>query len=146
MCVSVCVLVRVWRVCDVWITPPKPPLSVQPPPQKTPTAYEHKPTVSLEEFQALFAWVAGLHKQQKSALSVKAQLTALVGALKARHGQGRGDVSVYLTTANAEPLRKPGDFYLRASTTQPGWIAIEYLAPPTAGVSESQRVGFGLGG
>lgn len=51
-------------------------------------------------------------------------------SLKAHSGQARGDVALYLTTRTAQALRKPGDYYLRASTTQPGWVAIEYI-PPT---------------
>ena len=38
-------------------------------------------------------------------------------------------MALYLTTHHAQPLRQPGDYYLRASTTQPGWIAIEFIPP-----------------
>lgn len=61
------------------------------------------------------------------------QLAALVEALKSQQPT-RGDVAVYLTTQQAQPLQRPGDFLLRASTTQrPGWLALEFIPPSQVG-------------
>lgn len=93
--------------------------------------YEHKTTVSLEEFQAFFVWAAGL---TDNPLSIQDQLAALVAGLKMKpekveKGFPCENICVYITTNKAKPLQKPGDFYLRTSTTQAGWIAIEYVPP-----------------
>ncbi|KAM3572346.1 hypothetical protein VYU27_005645 [Nannochloropsis oceanica] len=113
--------------------------------------YEYKQTVTIEEFQAFFVWAAGLTGK---AASIKVQLAALVACLKRTEGEGREigreNICMYITTRKAKELKRPGDFYLRASNTQPGWIALEYIppfpsSPPTSGVGPT-GAGFKIEG
>ena len=113
--------------------------------------YEHKQTVTFEEFRAFFVWVAGLTGNEAS---IQVQLAALVACLKRTRGGGREvgreNICMYITTGKAKQLKMPGDFYLRASNTQPGWIALEYIppfpsSPPSSGTGPT-GAGFKMEG
>ena len=101
--------------------------------------YAHKTTVTIEEFQVFFQWAAGLSDAD---LTVQEQLAGLVQELKYKEAsrQRREDIVIYFTTTKAQPLHKPGDYYLRVSKTQPGWIAIEYVPPAPGGRTAGEAI------